>query len=103
MTKVRDNIPFVLLFVRVGKENDFLVVREYQAERAFDAIRDIEFDVAATSRRDRRRWSQQFMASHFVVFNGLGLLKVYSSNSFLGDVVEGDKVSTNDTEMSTAP
>lgn len=57
LTKVHDNVPLVLLFVRVGEENDFLVVREYQAERAFDAIRNIELDVATTSRRDRRRWS----------------------------------------------
>ena len=79
-----------------------MVVWEQQPERAFNAVRPIEFNISAACGQTRG-WAHDLFARLLVVLDSRSLLQVYGRGGLLGHVVKRDKVGTDYTEMTTTP
>jgi hypothetical protein len=82
--------PFGLFLVGISKEDDFLLLWEYQPETPLDAIEPLIIIGGI-----------QF--PHLVIFNRDCPLEVNSSCCSLGHVVECDKIRTNDSQLAPTP
>lgn len=88
------HLPFSLFFVGVSKEYDLLILREYQAERAFHTIETIIFVGISPCSPGCRTLS--VVTSLLVVLNGNCLLQINGCSSLLCHIIKSDEIRAND-------
>ena len=81
-------VPFIFLFIGVSKEDDFFVVGEEQSERPLDTIHTL----VSTA-----------IGLVLIILQANCLLEVDGGRRFLGDIVESNKISTDDSKLPATP
>ena len=77
--------PFILFLIRVSKEGDLLIMREYQTERPFHPMQTIVLvGVPAGPRGNSTRRTAWFL----IIFHRNSLLQIYRCRRFLRNIVE---------------
>ena len=81
----RGTEPIILFLIRVSKEDDLLIMREYQSERPFHPMQTIVLVSIPAGSRDK---STRRTARFLIIFYRNSLLQIYRCRRFLRNIVE---------------